>query len=125
MPLTFSFSQTTYPKLLNDSLVVITAQQLKQTNLIFLEHQYLKNINLELSKQNKSYEVLAANYQKSDSIKNYQLRTYGEQTKLFNDKITSQNKDIAKLKQSKKTWKKWTFGGFTLSAVLLGILLIR
>jgi hypothetical protein len=125
LPLTFSFSQTTYPKLINDSLVVITAQQLKQTNLIFLEHQYLKDVNVELKKQNKDFGTLVANYQKTDSVRTYQLRTYGEQAKLFNAKIQKQATEIDNLKQKNKTWKKWTLGGFTLSAVLLSILLIR
>ena len=34
-----SFSQTTYPKIVQDSLVIITKEQLKLTNTIFLEHE--------------------------------------------------------------------------------------
>lgn len=40
-----SFSQTTYPQITKDSLVVITHQQLRQTNVIFEEHYNLKREN--------------------------------------------------------------------------------
>lgn len=51
-----SFSQTTYPRQLNDSIVEITVTQLKQTNLIFREHYKLKLENVEL-KNKITYEA--------------------------------------------------------------------
>ena len=62
-----------YPKLVDDSLVVITPQQLKASNLIFLEHKKLKLERFELNKQLTSYELLTANYAKTDSIRLQQL----------------------------------------------------
>ena len=120
-----SFSQTTYPKLLNDSLVVITPQQLKQTNLIFLEHQKLKFDNQELSKEIISYNNLVDNYKKSDSIRIKQLNVYETEAQISNKKIQEQSALIDKLKAKVKTWKKWTVGGFSLSAVLAALLFIR
>lgn len=46
-----SFSQNIYPKITKDSLIVLTPLQLKQTNLIFVEHEYYKDINTQLEKQ--------------------------------------------------------------------------
>lgn len=55
-PRILSFSQTTYPRQLNDSIVEITVTQLKQTNLIFREHYKLKLENVEL-KNKITYEA--------------------------------------------------------------------
>ena len=63
-------SQNTYPKLINDSLVVITPQQLKATNLIFLEHKKFKLEIPELKKQLTSYESLINSYERTDSVRN-------------------------------------------------------
>ena len=125
LPLMSSFSQTIYPKLLNDSSVVISAKQLKQTNLIFLEHQYLKNINGELNKQVSYYRILCNNYQGTDSLKTKEIQMYSKENEHLNSKVNNQITEINKLKDSKRKWEKWTIGGFSLSTVLLGLLFIR
>lgn len=56
-------SQTTYPRIVNDSLILLTSTQLKQTNLIFAEHEmllqerplYLQEVS-NLKEINKSWE---------------------------------------------------------------------
>lgn len=64
-----SFSQNTWkPKLINDSLIAITSSQLKQTNIIFLEHKQLKLINKELLFQLENYQLLYTNSLKIDSL---------------------------------------------------------
>ena len=67
-------SQSICLKILNDSLVVITAKQLKATNLIFLEHGKLKAENEQLNKQIINYNKLIVNYQATDSIKTIELK---------------------------------------------------
>ena len=44
-------SQTIYPQIASDSTVIISHKQLKQTNLIFLEHKKFKEVNEELNNQ--------------------------------------------------------------------------
>ena len=64
-----SFSQTTYPKVTEDSLVVITPQQLKHTNLIFLEHRKLsKEVDL-LIQQVNGLETINKNLVAMDSLR--------------------------------------------------------
>ena len=64
-----SFSQITWqPKLVSDSLIVISPSQLKRTNLIFLEHKKLKLVNKELENQISSYQLLYNNSLKIDSV---------------------------------------------------------
>lgn len=105
-----SFSQDTYPKKLNDSLVVITANQLKQTNLIFLEHDKLSNENKMLYNKITLLDSLNNNYAKIDSINN----------------ITINNLKQELSKKSKSPVKHYIIGG-SFGAVLgliLGILLL-
>jgi len=104
------FSQDIYPKKLNDSLVVITANQLKQTNLIFLEHDKLSNENKMLYNKVALLDSLNNNYVKIDSINN----------------ITINNLKQELAKKSKKPIKQYIIGG-SFGAVLglvLGILLL-
>lgn len=122
---TSSFSQTTYPKVTKDSLVVITPQQLKQTNLIFLEHKKLLNEVDLLSSQNKNLGVINHNLELSDSIKSVQLRRCMLQAEMQDQAISSLNKTIQKKDHKIKTWKNWAVGGFTVSAGLLIILLAK
>ena len=63
-----SFSQTTYPRQLNDSIVEITTLQLKQTNLIFSEHRKLKLENTELYKQLDYSSLMIKNAERKDQL---------------------------------------------------------
>lgn len=112
-------SQNTYPKLTNDSLIVITPQQLKATNLIFLEHKKFKREIPELNNQIVTYETLIQSYVQSDSIQNVQierLKTYSEHSEQV---MQNQLKEISKLETKNKLLKGLTIGGITASAVLL------
>lgn len=105
-----SFSQDTYPKKLNDSLVVITANQLKQTNLIFLEHNKLSNENKMLYNKITLLDSLNNNYVKIDSINNIAINNLKQELS----------------KKSKSPVKHYIIGG-SFGAVLgliLGILLL-
>ena len=96
-----SFSQTTWkPKLVDDSLIVITPSQLKQTNLIFLEHEKLKLTNHELENQIASYQSLYDNSLKVDSL---------QRSVIFNmqEDLQKQNIIIEKLRTTNKNLAIW------------------
>lgn len=118
-------SQNMYPKLINDSLVVITPQQLKASNLIFLEHKKLKLERFELNKQLTSYELLTANYAKTDSIRLQQLARAELQMQMYDEAISKQREQIAKMNKKNKRLTTLSIGGFAISVGLLLALLIK
>lgn len=118
-------SQNMYPKLVDDSLVVITPQQLKASNLIFLEHKKLKLERFELNKQLTSYELLTANYAKTDSIRLQQLARAELQMQMYDEAISKQREQIAKMNKKNKRLTTLSIGGFTISVGLLLALLIK
>jgi hypothetical protein len=104
LPLTHCFSQTILP----DSSYVITAEQLKLTNQIFVEHEFLLNKTKLLEDKIFNYKGLVEEYHKSDSIKTLT--------------IDQQNTSIKKLKKSikvKNTIITGTSVGFLVSLLLL------
>lgn len=118
-------SQNMYPKLVDDSLVVITPQQLKASNLIFLEHKKLKLERFELNKQLTSYELLTANYAKTDSIRLQQLARAELQMQMYDEAISKQREQIAKMNRKNKRLTTLSIGGFAISVGLLLALLIK
>lgn len=118
-------SQNMYPKLVDDSLVVITPQQLKASNLIFLEHKKLKLERFELNKQLTSYELLTANYAKTDSIRLQQLARAELQMQMYDEAISKQQEQIAKMNKKNKRLATLSIGGFAISVGLLLALLIK
>ena len=118
-------SQNMYPKLVDDSLVVITPQQLKASNLIFLEHKKLKLERFELNKQLTSYELLTANYAKTDSIRLQQLARAELQMQRYDEAISKQQEQIAKMNKKNKRLTTLSIGGFAISIGLLLALLIK
>ena len=118
-------SQNMYPKLVDDSLVVITPQQLKASNLIFLEHKKLKLERFELNKQLTSYELLTANYAKTDSIRLQQLARAELQMQMYDEAISKQREQIAKMNKKNKRLITLSIGGFAISVGLLLALLIK
>lgn len=118
-------SQNMYPKLTNDSLVVITPQQLKAANLIFLEHKKLKLERFELTKQLASYELLIANCAKTDSLRIQQLDRANLQVQMCNEAISKQNEQLSKISKKNKRLTTLSIGGLSVSVVLLVILLAK
>lgn len=118
-------SQNMYPKLVDNSLVVITPQQLKASNLIFLEHKKLKLERFELNKQLTSYELLTANYAKTDSIRLQQLARAELQMQMYDEAISKQREQIAKMNKKNKRLTTLSIGGFAISVGLLLALLIK
>ena len=89
-----SFTQTTYPKNLNDSLVIITAEQLKQTNLIFAEHDYLTKENVLLKNKISLQDSLIYNYSQIDSIQKNNIVKLTEKVDFANNKINKLEKQF-------------------------------
>lgn len=118
-------SQNTFPKLTNDSLVVITPQQLKATNLIFLEHKKLKLEVPELHTQISSYESLIKSYEKSDSIQNAKIERLLLHAENSEQVMQNQLREINKLESKNKLFKGLTIGGVTVSVALLIAMLIK
>lgn len=125
LPTMWCSSQNTYPKLVNDSLVVITPQQLKATNLIFLEHKKFKLEIPELKKQITSYESLINSYERNDSVKNAQINRLMLHAQASEQVMQNQLREINKLESKKKLYKGLTVGGVTVSVVLLITLLLK
>lgn len=117
--MTACFSQNIYPRILNDSLIVISPTQLKQTNLIFLEHNKLILENRELKSQLNNYSDLVSNYQINDSIKNTQISLLRSNLDKYNTIIETQNTQVKKLRSSNKLYKGITIGSFAISFGLL------
>lgn len=118
-------SQNTYPKLVNDSLVVITPQQLKAANLIFLEHKKFKLEVPELKRQITSYESLINSYERTDSVKNAQINRLMLHAQASEQVMQNQLREINKLESKKRLYKSLTVGGVTVSVVLLVTLLLK
>ena len=106
------FSQDIYPKKLNDSLVIITSEQLKQTNLIFLEHDKLSKENKMLYDKVSLLDSLNNNYVKIDSLNTITINSLKQE---LNEK-TKKNKPI----------KNYLIGGSfgAILGLVLGIILL-
>ena len=78
---TYSFSQTT-------STITITPEQLKTTNLIFLEHEkYIKEVPL-LNKKIETLEEINKSWLHTDSIRKINEKQYNAIIKKDSIKIT-------------------------------------
>lgn len=119
--MTSSFSQTTYPRLINDSLILITAEQLKATNLVFLENSTLKTINSELTSQVAGYDSLYT----LELHKNLRYEEIKLDLKHQLDSkqsiIDEQTKQLAIVNRRLKWWQRGACGSSLVALVLLGI----
>lgn len=112
-----AFSQNIYPKNIGDSLVVITAEQLKEANLIFLEHSYLlKENDLLLDKLDLKDEIIF-NYQQMDSLNRRNI------IKLSDD-LDFSKREANKLSKQLNNHKKYFWvGGSALVVAIIAFLL--
>lgn len=118
-------SQNTFPKLTNDSLIVITPQQLKATNLIFLEHEKLRLQVPRLDTIILTYEEMIKSYERSIQLQNtkvIELSSYAEEA---NRTINSQTDRINKLDRKVRVFRGLTIGGVSVSVLLLTLLLVK
>lgn len=111
---TASFSQTTYPRIVNDTLILFTSNQLKHTNLIFAEHKMLlKKVDL-LESQTRQYKELVKNYERNDSLHESIIVTNKEYYCGLIDNLNVQLK-----KEKKKTLLTGLLGGVAILTVIL------
>ena len=105
---TYSFSQTT-------STITITPEQLKTTNLIFLEHEkYTKEVPL-LNKKIETLEKINKSWLHTDSIRRVNEKQYNTIIKKDSIKITQ-------LQSSRKKYKVVTKISIILNIVLACLL---
>ena len=112
-----SFSQTTYPQITKDSLVVITHQQLKQTNVIFEEHHNLKRENHLLYEEIIIMDSIINNLEMSSNYYNECIDNYKDSTIVKNKQISDLNKSVEKIKKRRNN----VYSG---GSVVIGILII-
>lgn len=98
---TICFSQTISTKINLDSIVSITSEQLKYTNLIFVEHEKLliENdlLNNKINNLQNQLEISEnVNLLKTNQISQYENLTnnYSKQVKDLNKRISKKNKTI-------------------------------
>lgn len=107
---TYSFSQTT-------STITITPEQLKTTNLIFLEHEkYTKEVPL-LNKKIETLEKINKSWLHTDSIRRINEKQYNAIIKKDSIKITQ-------LQSSHKKYKVVTKISIILN-IILSCLLVK
>ena len=119
---TTSFSQTISNEIKKDSTVLITSDQLKRTNLIFVEHEALLKTNSLLHQQLNNYKLNNDLLLRSDSIRKVEIDKYKLLTESFSSKIASLNKEI---KRKDRTILTLKIGGITISSGLLLWLLLK
>lgn len=103
-----TISKNTYPKILGDSIVLITPEQLKETNLIFNEHNLLKTKVPLLERKIQVLTEINYNHSKIDSLRVQEINQY--------------KANVDKLKKSikiKNTLITGISSGFVVSLLLL------
>ena len=110
-----SFSQITS----TDSIVYITPEQLKITNLIFAEHSKLKYENYLLNKQIHLYKL---DNQYLDSINQLQLQKYSDIINSYEVQVTNLNKS---LDNTNKSFQVWKIGSITVGVGLILWLILK
>lgn len=103
-----TISKNTYPKILGDSIVLITPEQLKETNLIFNEHNLLKAKVPLLERKIQVLTEINDNHYKIDSLRVQEINQY--------------KANVDKLKKSikiKNTLITGISSGFVVSLLLL------
>ena len=113
-------SQTTYPVIVNDSLILLTSSQLKHTNLIFAEHQMLlKRVDL-LESQTQQYKLLVNNYEENDSVNKRLLEV---QKDYYIGRLSSLKENLYNETKEKSLYKYGMFG--TIGAAILAIIFVK
>ena len=112
---TTSFSSTILNGTENDSIITLTPSQLKQTNLIFIEHKKLLIENKLLKEQIDNYKEDNKLLIKTDSIRISQINIYKDLNNSLN----------RSLKNKRKSLLFWKIGGITISSSFLLLFLLK
>ena len=116
------FSSNTSRVIRQDSTVLITSDQLKYTNLIFVEHKKLLEENRLLYQQVKNYKAKTNILLKTDSLRVEQIANYQHINEEYILQIDNLNKAI---KKKDRTVTCWKIGGITVSIGLVLFLLLK
>lgn len=117
-----SFSQNISKNIINDSIITITSDQLKITNLIFVEHKQLLNENKLLNQQINTFKNKVNLLEYNDSIREKQLNTHNELNNLYKVQIQDLESEIDRKNNIIKCLK---IGGITIGIGLSILLLIK
>ena len=119
---TMCFSQNISINSNQDTIVSISSNQLKYSNIIFLEHQKLSLENSLLNKQICNYKKKISILEENDSLRIKQLDNYKFLNEEYSIKIESLNKEI---KDKNNTIKIIKIGGITITCGLLFLFLVK
>lgn len=119
---TICFSQTTSTATSPDSIVSITSEQLRYTNLIFVEHEKLLTENILLTTQIGNYQNKLKLAEETDSLRLSQIDQYNKLNDAYTLQIQDLNKSISK---KNKTILGLKIGCVTVSAGILLLLLLK
>lgn len=119
---TMCFSQNISINSNQDTIVSISSDQLKYSNIIFLEHQKLSLENSLLNKQICNYKKKISILEENDSLRIKQLDNYKFLNEEYSIKIESLNKEI---KDKNNTIKIIKIGGITITCGLLFLFLVK
>lgn len=100
-------------------MIVITPQQLKHTNLIFLEHKKLKSEILELNKKLSLQKQINDKLEESLVVQTNTIENYKSMESINKDMLYRKDQEIKKYKLSVKGWM---IGG--ISVTVVGVLLL-
>lgn len=117
-----AFSSNISREIENDSIVSITSEQLKETNLIFVEHAKLLKENSLLVEQLDNYIVDVRLLKEADSIRVLQIENYKAMMDSYQDHVKELNKEI---KKKERLLLGIEIGGVTIAAGLLLLLLLK
>ena len=101
---------------------MITSSQLKQTNLIFAEHQKLKSMNVQIGTKFGLQEEISSMFNQSAMIKDLQIANLETINDINKSTLLNINRE---LNQYKKRQKLLVIGGCTISASLALLLLFK
>lgn len=119
---TICFSSNTSEAIRQGSIVSITSDQLKYTNLIFIEHKKLLEENKLLLQQVQNYKVKTNYLLTTDSLRVAQISNYKLINREYSIQIENLNKTIKKKDRAVTCWK---IGGITVSIGLILFLILK
>lgn len=119
---TTCFSSNTSEVIEQDSTVLITSDQLKSANLIFVEHKKLLEENRLLNLQIQNYQTKTDYLLKTDSLRTAQITNYQYLNESYATRIEDLNKAIKRKNRAVTCWK---IGGITVSIGLILFLLLK
>jgi len=105
-----------------DSTVLITHKELKETNLIFLEHKKLLVENKLLNEQIQNYRLSNQVTSRIDSLKSLQLLEYD---RLYKESIEREKKLSSQITRKNRALLVWRIGGISVSAGFLLFLFLK